>query len=369
MKKELLLFSAAITLWSCSKEIDTASTAQDKNQQATGAAIKLASLSSKQVIKEVRAFEQMTQTIANGHQLKTNNQYTVDEAVWYLEAALNYEFRHPSIEIQHHEVDSSFLTVSNFTVDQEGKLVVDDASLATAYLNLEQALQAMLSSQEDIIEAVDVYVHHINNYNVTFGVNTLIINGMPYNPQPLCFQTGEDWYAAWDLGMCNGSFQYQLDGHDMLARYYTFNYLNNFTLAFTNQHAIKFYTNVLTVNDRPDHVGSDMGAPSNPCQVGDCSGLYGHVNDPNGYVYPNSSPTRCLTAQELNNYFPKIQLWVSTAQNTLATQGYMQNPSLIHPPATRDLINIELPAFFLLIPNVDEVGTSITARFGTAHTL
>jgi hypothetical protein len=327
----------------------------------TSTKVTLENISSQQVVERLLSFKDAANRKASGQMLKTASEYSVEEASWYLEAALNFHFRHTPTQIENRSLDSTLITIANFTYNQDGQLVVNENDVTAAYNNLEQYLLSVASDPEDVIEVVDVYVDHVNNYTVTFGVNTLIINGNTYTPQPLAMGPNDHWKAHWDLGKCDGTFVNQRDGHDVIADHIRFNYQNNFLLAYTNQNAVEFYTNVVTISDSPWGM-TDMGGPTNPCTYGDCSQFFGHINDPNGHIFPNDY-SQCLTPQELTNYYNGTLLWVYTAQATLA-QGIGAIPA-----AQRDLIDIRIGAYHLLSSGVIGGGTEIlSARFGTAHT-
>ena len=92
----------------------------------TSTKVTLENISSQQVVERLLSFKDAANRKASGQMLKAASEYSVEEATWYLEAALNFHFRHTPTQIENRSLDSTLITIANFTYNQDGQLVVNE---------------------------------------------------------------------------------------------------------------------------------------------------------------------------------------------------------------------------------------------------
>jgi hypothetical protein len=134
--------------------------------------------------------------------LKTGSTHTVAEAIWYLEATLNYSYAIYDSDFVYFSKDTS-----NFSIDLNQNGTVNHNDLLAAYAHMVDSLKA----HYDAIQSQTKHVILCDVINVSNSVNPLdlqLVSFIVYDISPLyydLFGPTEYWYAGNGLGMCGDS--------------------------------------------------------------------------------------------------------------------------------------------------------------------
>lgn len=128
--------------------------------------------------------------------LKTGNDYSIDSAVWYVEATINYTYADTANNLMGLDMDSAFIQVSL----TDGK--VTTSSAAAAFDKFVDSLTVQyqnLPSQSGHLIFADIFPRDSTSGSVTFGMISAFGYGTPiiYGP----FGEEDWWMFGW--GWCN----------------------------------------------------------------------------------------------------------------------------------------------------------------------
>ena len=142
-------------------------------------------------------------TAYKNHKLgyKSGEDMPLNEAIWTLEAGVNYEFRWPKDSLIISMYDTAFFT-ANTSVNEIGQLIMSSDDLFEVYSELlyfnENALNE--TGQNFKLYFADV---EINSYSEN-EIELIVTSGFGYPKPRVCFVNSEDyWYAANELGNCD----------------------------------------------------------------------------------------------------------------------------------------------------------------------
>jgi hypothetical protein len=160
-----------------------------------------------QMINSTNETELKIQSFLNrmSSQLKDEKTYSIDSAIWYSTATLNYTYAIYDSALIHLSRDTSTFSM---VLDKDDKVTESD---------LENAFEQMVDSLEDFFEDLPVNTKHVvyclvyemNVYPERLDVGMVSVIGwgysiMPYEP----FDETDYWYAIMDYGKCG-----DYDGH------------------------------------------------------------------------------------------------------------------------------------------------------------
>lgn len=146
-------------------------------------------------------FNQSYQSYQKG--MKSGAETPLEEALWTLEAGVNYEFRSSKDSIGNIIYDTTYVTASIF-VDENGSYLVPDSELMEAYDELLAGTNAVLNSgsEESLLLLADVSISSIENDKVNFAM----VSGRGVQLPRQCEVKSDDyWYGLWGDGQC-GSY-------------------------------------------------------------------------------------------------------------------------------------------------------------------
>jgi hypothetical protein len=166
-----------------------------------------------QVIPLITQFNESFQARKQG--LKSGEDFPLNEALWMLEAGVNYEFRSEKDSIVNVEYDTVFMN-AGLIEDETGNYLVTGDDLMTAYEYLLASTNEILSMGEEPKQLLlaDVAIKEVADDQVIFGMTTGIGIELPR----MCEVKPNDyWYAASCFGQC-GEYQGQNYGLDASNR-------------------------------------------------------------------------------------------------------------------------------------------------------
>jgi hypothetical protein len=195
-----------------------------------------------QVIPLITQFNESFQAHKQG--LKSGGDLPLNEALWMLEAGVNYEFRSEKDSIVNVEYDTVFIN-AGLIEDENGNYLVTGDDLMTAYeyflANTEENLS--MGEEQKLLLLADVTINEIDENQVTFGMTTGKGTELPRR----CEVKDDDyWYAADEFGQCG----------DYVGLNIGLDASNRINELLNSKHCIKlecgnggtlFYTNIDTV--------------------------------------------------------------------------------------------------------------------------
>ena len=211
MKKKTLTLLTVIALAVAGILIMNACTKNESNVQTQKSYRYVEFMPSQEdVIPLIKDFNAVYKNYEQG--LKSGTDYPLNEALWNLEAGVNYSFCEENYVISISSIDSSF-----FTTDvkmENGNIMISNEELMSTYGNILNFTSSQLNSQKKFL-VTDISLKSINNQEVIFKVTTVTGN----NPSiPSCNIENDDyWYFANGHGKC-GSFNGQQVGKDASTR-------------------------------------------------------------------------------------------------------------------------------------------------------
>jgi hypothetical protein len=210
---------------------------------------------------------------------KSSGEYTVDSALWYLEAALNYSYCIWDSSFAIQTFDSATISVS---LKKNGN--IEDTDVYSTYNDFVDSLEVHwdnISETTKHVIFVDVAVRSNSNGVVVLHLISAMGSGAAVNSYAN-FGTDDDWYWGWDLGGCGNNPATSSDAAQELE----YKYLNpvvttvpNYRVYFTG---IEIYEYVMPA-DYPDQ--------NSPCGTR----LFHYLTTP-----PLSEP--CIDNVDLNYY-------------------------------------------------------------------
>jgi len=196
-----------------------------------------------QVIPLITQFNESFQAHKQG--LKSGGDLPLNEALWMLEAGVNYEFRSEKDSIVNLEYDTVFVNTDLY-VDENGNYLVTGDDLMTAYEYLLASTNEILSMGEEPKQLLlaDVAVKEVADEQVTFGMTTGIGQNLPRR----CEVKPDDyWYPVLGNGQC-GPYQGQNIGLDASDRIRELLNAKHCILESCGNGGTVFYTSIEAVD-------------------------------------------------------------------------------------------------------------------------
>jgi hypothetical protein len=133
---------------------------------------------------------------------KSSGEYTVDSALWYIEAALNYSYCIWDSSFGVQAFDSATISVS---LKKNGS--IEDTDVYSTYNDFVDSLEVHwdnISETTKHVMFVDVAVRSNTNGVVVLHLVSAMGSGAAVNSYAN-FGADEDWYWGWDLGGCGNN--------------------------------------------------------------------------------------------------------------------------------------------------------------------
>jgi hypothetical protein len=205
----------------------------------------------------------------------------LDEALWMLEAGVNYQFRSVKDSLKEFVYDSIKIDLEIFK-DGNDLFMVDGDHLMDGFNDLLNFTEAKLLNNEGFfLYMADVEIVGIDQDALELKMTT-VAAGVPSHPWPCFIQSDDYWYPVGGQGYCAGPNQGQGIGKDASTRINGI--LNwNHCMGWACNQGVVFYTNIIVFND-----------------------IYEYTNPNGGSCFWDGSPDDCLNPQEM-------QYWVDNA--------------------------------------------------------
>ena len=197
--------------------------------------------SQEDVIPLIKDFNAVYKNYEQG--LKSGTDYPLNEALWNLEAGVNYEYRSVKEGLANLMEDSTFVTIP-VTVDDNGNYTINGDDLAIAYANLLNFtdVQLTMGGENKTLLVADVSIKDVTPQSATMKMTTSAAT--PSNPS--CDIENDDyWYPTGGHGKC-WNWIGQFLGEDASTR---INFILNDCYDFDCETGIVFISNVITLND------------------------------------------------------------------------------------------------------------------------
>jgi hypothetical protein len=169
-----------------------------------------------EIVPLIEAFNSSHKQFKQGY--KSGEDIEMNEALWTLEAGVNYEFRSNKDSITNIVYDSIFVVVGT-SIGENGELMANGDDLMAAYSDLLNYTNSELSEggETNYLFMADVEVKEVNDETVTLKMTSA--KG-PILPRPWsCYVQGSDyWYPVMDMGYCDGDSVGLGQGQDASTR-------------------------------------------------------------------------------------------------------------------------------------------------------
>jgi hypothetical protein len=258
----LLFFMSIILIFSCRKSFEPQPNPDQKISPANNTEMKIQSF-----LNEMN------------NDLKSGSTYTIEQAIWYAEATLNYSYA---------IYDSSFIYLSretsSFSINLNPNNTVNQSDLLAAYAKMVDSLEAHYDGIPELTKHVVLCdVINVSSSAGTLNLSMISVIGCGYTLNQYGSFGQSDWWWSGDLdGKCNG---YSGIGDATTALEYEL--LHPYIAPAQNVRI--YYTDIDTVFDID---------PSNY--------YYGNApRDYRGYFFESTEPDasmQCLGPDELNFY-------------------------------------------------------------------
>ncbi len=210
---------------------------------------------------------------------KSSSEYTVDSALWYVEAALNYSYCIWDSSFAVQTFDSATISVS---LKKDGN--IEDTDVYTAYNDFVDSLEVHwdnISETTKHVIFVDVSVRSNSNGVVVLHLVSAMGSGSPTRLYAN-FAADDDWYSWANLGGCGNNPATSSDAAEELE----YKYLH--PIVTTDPNYRVYFTGVEQIEEVYPGEYPDQNSPS-----GDM--LYNYITSP-----PISEP--CIDNVDLNYY-------------------------------------------------------------------
>ncbi|MBC8485236.1 MAG: hypothetical protein H8D45_04255 [Bacteroidetes bacterium] len=238
MKKKTLLILAAIAITGIGAVIINACSKSDSNLQTQKSyEYKEFIPAQEDVVFLIEEFNAAYKEHNLGY--KSGEDMPLNEALWNLEAGVNYEFCEPKDHLNNLSTDSTFVTV-NLINGENGELLVPGDDLMDAYTDLLAFTNNQLNggNEQMVLMVADVELKDVAGQEATFKMTTE--KGHP-SPPSCEIEDDDYWYYANELGKC-GPYVGQQIGKDASTR---MNYILNCT-AYSCPGGTVFFTSITT---------------------------------------------------------------------------------------------------------------------------
>ena len=262
----VILLISILTIFSCRKSFDP-------------------QLIQDQIKNRANETEMKIQSFLDGtnNNIKSGSTYTIEQAIWYAEASLNFSYA---------IYDSSFIYLSretsSFSINLNQSNTVNQSDLLAAYAKMVDSLEAHYNAVQDSPKHVflcDIIDVHHSATTVDLVMVSVIACGFTYNLYG-SFNETDYWYAGGGAGKCDDYEDPIYIGRDATTEL-EYKLLHPYIAPVQNMRM--YYTDIETVwNVDPID--------------------YPYTNSPRGcrgYVYGSNIPDdimQCLPPSELNFY-------------------------------------------------------------------
>ncbi len=213
---------------------------------------------------------------------KSAETMSLDSAVWYVEAALNFTYcMHTENEPVYSEV-----FVDSFKIDftaENGK--VNFTEIAPAYLNIAQHTQNVFEQIEN--QAKDIVLQDVDYADGQLTIKTFFATGTTDKATTFNWWFTEDWKFGWNMGRCDGTYAGLSDAAKQL----------NSKINMRIPHINGYYTDNTTISSVSAWSGDFYNSNSNDpnyCQY--------YIFLEGGDFDPYGTYSTCITVPELNFY-------------------------------------------------------------------
>lgn len=340
MKKIAIILSGALLAFGCSEE--------DSNNIAPPSQVNLN--------KNPETVDEVTSQVISFLDEIDNenvNDRNKEDALFILEAALNYNYRRPIDDYS--EFKEGQTTDLQLQINDED--IVDGASLASEHERIKSLIDNSLDENE-VVELIDL--SNALDSNGVEQLRAIIVIGQSKPGQ--YFLTIGDWKALANVGNCAGTITTG-DAAGVTASVYNYKYRNNSFLSSVNQNGVVYYSGIkvtgsqstsgrypfvipdLWINSQPED------SNGNPTKLGDFK-LVGSSLD---NLHPNPLAADCVLESEINTYVSRINADI-----------YDISPA---PSSQKEPFNVQLETLFLLAPGAPGHHHFHAVYFGDPHTL
>jgi hypothetical protein len=214
-------------------------------------------------------------------QLKSGSTYSIEEAIWYAEATLNFSYA---------IYDSSFIYLSrkssSFSIDLNSNNTVDESELLAAYGKMVDSLEAHYDGIRDSPKHVFLCdVIDVSNSVGTLDLLMVSVIGCGFTYPYGSFDATDFWFAGGGLGKC-GDYYPSYIGRDATTEL-EYKLLHPYITPAPNVRI--YYTDIATIFDVYPHDYPYQNAPRG------YRAYYFYSNDPEAGI-------QCLPPNELNFY-------------------------------------------------------------------
>jgi hypothetical protein len=240
-----------------------------------------------QKINPANETEMKIQSFLNGmnNNLKSGSTYSIEDAIWYAEASLNFTYA---------IYDSSFVYLSretsSFSIELNSSNTVDQSDLLAAYAKMVDSLEAHYDGIQDSPKHVFLCdVINVSSSSGKFGTLDLVmvsVIGCDYIiNQYGSFDATDYWFAGADLGKCD-IYEGDSIGKDATDKL-EYKLLHPLIIFYPNVRI--YYTDEVTVYDVFPRDYPYQNSPRG------CRAYYFYLDDPEAGI-------QCLPPNELNFY-------------------------------------------------------------------
>lgn len=223
------------------------------------------------VIDNIMNFLDKVEFERQGVTQKNNEFMSIDSAVWYIEAAINYTNTEP---VSSPNVEVSFYTVEVPTEESNG--IINMSEIQIIYDLFQSNIDNIIAVEEDInkIFIADVYLPETKSTATTFTMTIGVEKGLK-----TYFPVLHDWHWGLGLGRCDGSgLGVGTDAADIIN--------SRINQVIVVPPASAFWTDVECFE-----------------MIGQNDGLFEY--------YETTSTTHCITSQAITNYIGVVETYIT----------------------------------------------------------
>jgi len=184
MLTSVMLIIGLSTFMSCEKEQESLSNTVIKTEDQI-------------VVNQIMDFLDKVELERQGVTQKNNEFMSIDSAIWYIEAAINYTATEP---LSSSDSEISFYTVDVLAEDSHGMLEMSE--IQVVYDSFQSYIDDIISLDDNInkIFIADIFVKETKSTNSTLSMAIGVEKSLMVYPPVL-----HDWYWGGGLGRCDGS--------------------------------------------------------------------------------------------------------------------------------------------------------------------
>jgi len=285
-------------------------------------------------------------------QQKQGQPMTVNDAIWNIEAALNYNYCHVELPQGNTYQDSIFIEY----LLNDGKL--DFCNVENAYQQAKAKLLNLIKKESFHAIVVDVKPLQISDVfkaKITFLVGDGVLN--KYVTYPNSFGSNDNWRWGMTQGKCNGT-EFGID-----ARHQIMYWLNSGLSYIPGQ----YFTDIVSVDailQGNNFINTNDNVPEDNYldYLIFINRKFGVNGDLLTNFYPTLTPGYCISYEEMNFYAWSYR---NIAINTPANGGIR--------PANKNIINYTVDGYFIFYCEqnnctyLKQVAHKLTVKYGILH--